>query len=235
MPYARDTSKLNLEPSQFAFPGDKQFGSEAYVSAMANTYLRKVPLATTIMERFRVPFDAEDKERVKRLVVTMGWLDHLLDEASDRDAALAVYKDLLEPLSTGKGLRVIPSWVRPELRTAIALLQNATRLLPTKYAQNVVAKALLIGDISVEKSACANVKEYAAILIEEGTLSSDLVIEFLGVAAHKSDGYSRLHLWNQKMVAAATLLDGAMDLGRDYTDSLTHVPPTVGNRLYLFW
>lgn len=235
MPYTRNISGLHAGPSLFTFSGDEQLDVAAYQAAMTNTYLRKVPLADALIKQFKISFEAEDKERVRRLMVSMGWLDHLLDEAPDRGAAMVVYQNLLRSLSTKEQPPAIPAWVRPELRNIMILVRNATQSLPTKYIENVVAKALRIGAISLEKSANSNAKEYAVILTEEGSLSSDLVLECLSMTAHNSESYPQLHEWNRQAMVAATLLDTAIDLKQDYGNSLTHVRPTAGNRVYLFW
>lgn len=234
MPYTRDTSRLHVEPSLYHFDGDDKVSAKAYEAAMRNTYFRKVPLATAMMKHFGIPYSKEDQERVKRLMVATGWLDHLLDEAPDRAEALDAYRTCIHMLKTSKGSGRLPSWVRPELRDATTLLGNAIAVLPEKDVARVVEKALRIGNISVEKTKIHSRTAYAAILTEEGALSSDLAVECLSPACKSSPRYQRLHSWDEKALIAATLLDSAKDLKQDYADKLTSVRPSIANKAYLF-
>ncbi|HSX34283.1 MAG TPA: hypothetical protein VLF62_01415 [Candidatus Saccharimonadales bacterium] len=233
MSYTRDVSKLHIEPPAYTFPGDEAISGFAYKAAMNNTYLRKVPLATALMERFKVPFTKQDQECIKRMIVAMGWLDHLLDESPSPTRALEAYKKLLNSLSTGKMPEGLPEWLRPELLDMTLLLQNAVAQLPPEAVQAITAKALRIGEISKLKAASNKVKVYAGILTEEGSLSSDLAIECLGKPARASKNYRKLYVWNEQAIIAATLLDAAKDLKQDYADGLTLVRPTRLHKAYL--
>lgn len=234
MPYTRDVSKLKIDRPVHKFPGDDAISWFAYRAAMKNTYLRKVPLATALQERFKMPESAEDQECIKRMIVAMGWLDHLLDESPRPGKALEVYEKLLNSLSTRKMPDALPEWLRPELLDATVLLQNAMAPLPPETIKTVIKKALRIGQISKLKAKSETVKQYAAILTEEGSLSSDLAIECLGKKARASKNYQKLYIWNEQAIIAATLLDAAKDLKQDYADSLTLVKPTRRNKAYLY-
>jgi hypothetical protein len=234
MPYLRDVSKLKVEPSLHAFPGDETISHFAYRAAMKNTYLRKVPLATALLERFKMPPSIEDQECIKRMIVAMGWLDHLLDESPSANKALEVYKKLLNSLSTRKMPEDLPEWLRPELLDIIVLLQNALAPLPPETIKVIIKKALRIGEISKLKAKSETAKQYAAILTEEGSLSSDLAIECLGKKARDSKNYQKLYIWNEQAIIAATLLDAGKDLKQDYADGLTLVKPTRRHKAYLY-
>lgn len=234
MPYARDVSKLKPGPPAHNFPGDEAISQYAYEAAMKNTYLRKVPLATALLERFKMPRNNPDKERITRMIVAMGWLDHLLDESPSAGKAQETYEKLLNSLSTRNMPANLPGWLRPELLDVVVLLQNALAPLPPKAVETIVRKALRIGEISKLKTEAETVKQYAAILTEEGSLSSDLAIECLGKQARASKNYQKLYVWNEQAIIAATLLDAAKDLKQDYAGELTKVKPTRRNKAYLY-
>lgn len=234
MTYNRDVKNLHVEPRLHTFPGDELMSDDVYVAAMSNTYLRKLPFVTMLMKRFAVLQNNEDKERIKRGLVCMGWLDHMLDEAPDRQASRLAYIKLVDTLTHPEASLDKPTWLRPEVATSVALLRNSLTELPQENKDAVVRKAQRIGEISTKKAAEKDVASYSAILSEEGSLSSDVVIECLGVRSQDTDGYTRLHAFNALAMVAATLLDAAIDLKQDYKDGLTGVMPTLQNRLFLY-
>lgn len=233
MPYTRDVSKIHPEAPIYIFKGDEKVSPADYLAAMRNTYLRKVPLGSALMERFGIPFSKEDQERVKRSLVVMGWLDHLIDEADDRQAALQAYEQLITFLQTGKPASNLPTWLRPELLCAVVLVRNAVAILPQQYADLFTDKAMRISKISVEKSHIQDRNMYADILREEGALSSDVVLDALSPEVKQHTGYKKMYTWNQRAMSSATLLDGSIDLKEDYREKLTGVSPTPGNRMGL--
>ena len=234
MTYDRDVKGLHVERPLFTFPGDEAISDDTYVAAMSNTYLRKLPFATMLMERFALPSSLADQERIKRGLVCMGWLDHMLDEAPDRGTSLQAYADLVDTLAQPKEVLNLPTWIRPEVWSSVALLRNAISELPEENKTSIVRKAQRIGAISLEKSSTNSAAEYCAILSEEGALSSDVVIECLDAHTQKTSAYQRLHAFNARAMVAATLLDAAIDLKQDYKEGLTGVTPRLRNRFFLY-
>ena len=234
MAYNRDVKGLRVAPPLHMFPGDELISDAEYVTAMSNTYLRKLPFATMLMERFAIPQNNEDQECIKRGLVCMGWLDHMLDEAPVREASQTVYAGLVDTLAHANKSPNIPTWLRPEVAISVALLRNSLAEQPQKNKDTIVSKAQRIGKISMEKATEKDVTGYSIILSEEGALSSDVVIECLGNRSQDTSGYSRLHAFNARAMVAATLLDAAIDLKQDYKDGLTSVEPTFRNRLFLY-
>lgn len=234
MTYDRDVAELKVERPVSVFPGDELIGEKEYIAVMSNTYLRKLPFAMLLMRRFSLPQNGEDEERIKRGLVCMGWLDHMLDEAPDRQASLDIYNDLVDSLAHRKITSGIPFWVRPEVTDSIDLLRNSLEGLPQKNKDTIAHKARRIGEISTEKAAQGDVAAYCAILAEEGALSSDVVIECVGLQMQNANGYPRLHAFNRRAMAAATILDAAIDLKQDYEDGLTRVSSSRRNHLFLY-
>lgn len=234
MAYSRDVTGLEIEPPAFTFAGDETVPPDAYAAVLSNTYLRKLPFAMMLMQRFGVPSDPENHERIKRGLVCMGWLDHMLDEAPDREASLQAYADLVDTLTQPKEALNLPSWIRPEVQDSIVLLRNAISELPQENKSAIVRKAQRIGATSLEKASADSAADYSVILSEEGALSSDVVIECLDTHTQKTNAYSRLHTFNARAMTAATLLDAAIDLRQDYQNGLTKVAPSLRNRLFLY-
>jgi hypothetical protein len=234
MAYDRDVKDLPIAFPYFTFPGDEALGNDEYIGAMRNTYLRKLPFAAMLMEHFELPTSQADQERIKRGLVCMGWLDHMLDEAPDRNASLRAYNELVQALAGSEDSPHLPSWIRPEVWSSVTLLRNAIHELPQEAKTTVSRKAQRIGAISLEKANAENIADYCAALIEEGALSSDVVIECLGVHTQRTDSYQRLHTFNGHAMVAATLLDAAIDLKQDHKDGLTKVEPSLRNRLFLY-
>jgi len=234
MTYDRDVKDLHVGPPLHMFPGDELISNDEYVATMSNTYLRKLPFATMLMERFAIPRSNEDQECIKRGLVCMGWLDHMLDEAPDRQASRIAYTQLVDSLTHPHESLDKPTWLRPEVITSVTLLRNSLTGLPQKNKDTIASKAQRIGEISIEKTTEKDVTGYSAILSEEGALSSDVVIECLSINSQGMDGYAQLHAFNTRAMVAATLLDAAIDLKQDYKDGLTGVMPTFRNRLFLY-
>lgn len=234
MTYDRDVENLHIEPSVFTFPGDELLSSEDYAAVMRNTYLRKLPFALMLIERFGLSSSQENQERIKRGLVCMGWLDHMLDESPDREASLHAYTSLVGTLALPKEVLDIPSWVRPEVPGSVVLLCNAVNELSQEDKAAISVKAQRIGEISLEKCAIDDVVEYCAVLSEEGALSSDVVIECMDSHTQNTDAYKRLRAFNARAMVAATLLDAAIDMKQDFNDGLTNVDPTLRNRLFLY-
>lgn len=232
MPYTRDVSNLPEIVQSFIFSGDNEISAQDYDAAMRNTYLSKVPLASALMNHYGVPFDDEDQERVKRLIVAMGWLDLHLDESPVGPAALDSYNALVSGINA-TSIPSVPPWVRPELLTAMKLVQNSFENISQKTIISITNKALRIGEISTVKSSTSDAKAYLKILTEEGLLSSDLAIEVLSSTAKANSKYKDLHDFNRTAMIAATLLDASIDLRKDYNDGLTAVKPSLANRLTL--
>lgn len=234
MTYDRDVAELKVERSLSIFPGDELIGEKEYIAAMSNTYLRKLPFAVILMRRFSIPSNNEDEERIKRGLVCMGWLDHMLDEAPDRQASLHAYGELVDSLPRQKASPGGPAWMRPEVLDSVSLLRNSLVELSLENKDVIVRKARRIGEISIEKAAQKDIVKYCETLTGEGELSSDVIIECLGNKSQSVDGYHQLHAFNRRAMAAATLLDAAIDLRRDYDDELVGVRPSLRNRVFLY-
>lgn len=234
MPYDRNVTGLEVEQSLVMFPGDEEIDEKRYVAAMTNTYLSKLPFAKMLMKRFSIPQNNEDEERIKRGLVCMGWLDHMLDEAPNRQVSLDIYTNLVNSLSHQKASLNLCTWVRPEVVDSTNLLRNSLMELPQKNKVIIARKARRIGEISTEKASQRDIAAYCTLLAEEGALSSDIVIEGVGMQAQNTNSYDRLHVFNRRAMVAATLLDAAIDLKQDYNDNLTSVAPSLRNRLFLY-
>lgn len=234
MVYERNVASLKIEPSVFVFPGDEAVSESDYLVTMRNTYLGKMPFAMALMERFSISLNNEDHERIKRGLVCMGWLDHVLDEAPGREESLKLYYELVNALPDTRKPLQMPVWTRQELANAITLLRNAIAALPSRQRETIAQKAERIGEISAKKATQKDARQYCTTLTEEGALSSDIIIECLSQRALNSAGYARLHAFNERAMAAATLLDAAIDLRQDHKDGLTLVAPTARNKFCIY-
>lgn|GEM_PF-4793853 len=234
MAYSRDVKDLHVGQLLFTFPHDELLSNNDYIAVMNNTYLRKLPFATMLIDRFGLSTSPKNQECIKRGLVCMGWLDHMLDESPDRKASLRAYTDLVGTLAQPKEALSLPPWIRPEVQNSVALLYNATYDLPQENKVRIAKKAQRIGAISLEKASVTSVADYWAVLSEEGALSSDVVIECLDVSTQDVEAYKRLHTFNARAMVAATILDAALDLKQDYKEGLTGVEPTLLNHFFLY-
>lgn len=234
MAYDRNLKDLHVQQPVFVFPGDAVIHEDAYIAVMSNTYLRKLPFATMLMERFALPAGLDGQECIKRGLVCMGWLDHMLDEAPDRAASHRAFTALVDVLVGAKQAVDLPAWIRPEVWDSVVLLSNAVHGLPQENKAILARKAQRIGVISLEKSSATTVDEYTDILAEEGALSSDVVVECLDAHVQNTPAYGRLHAFNARAMVAATLLDAAIDLRQDYKHGLTGVAPSLRNHFLLY-
>lgn len=234
MPYRRNTTNLPDYPQSYTFPGDEDVAPADYNSAMRNSYLSKLPLVEVVWNKFGVPLSDEDLERTKRLFVAMSWLDHFIDEAPDREMALSSYAQTVTSVSECAPSLDLPAWARPELAPSVRLLADALHTLPEDEVNNIVQKALRIGEISQRKAQIESVKEYVKILIEEGALASDLAVEVISSESKDTADYRKLHEFERQAMIGATLLDGMLDLEEDNENGLAAVAPTLRNKLYMF-
>lgn len=211
------------------FPGDERITPEVYAECMLGRYASLLAYPAAAAGKFGLVTDVETAEIWKRVAVAGGVFDTFLDESPDRKRAANLYQQGINYMRGQAEMPERPDWAEPTLQPTIQLLDNAVATLPEVRRQSLYNVAQIIGEISVAKAKCEDVREYTQLAHLEGKLSGMLVSETVSENMYHQPNFGLFATWAINVMEAGTLADSAFDLKDDYRAGLTSVKPTRRN------